>query len=110
MALRNNPRADDRAPPNLRATSCPGGGPPAEDAELAEPNSPFMTKKAKAVVNPLRVRVRKPDGPTPAAAAAFMGNAGKAKEKPVPVPTPRPDYTPAASTTKAGTDLRGTKP
>jgi D-alanyl-D-alanine carboxypeptidase len=72
--------ADPAPPPNLRAQSCPNGGPPPETPG-DEPNSPHLAKKAKPVVNALRVRLGKPDG-APGA------------EKPVPVPTPRPDYTP----------------
>ncbi|NJR14025.1 MAG: hypothetical protein HC779_07550, partial [Phyllobacteriaceae bacterium] len=66
-----------------------------------EPNSPYLARKAKSVVNPLRVRLGTPDAPASMAAAAtgFIG------EKPVPVPTPRPDYTP-----QIGADaLRGTQ-
>jgi D-alanyl-D-alanine carboxypeptidase len=91
-------------PPDRRAQSCPNGGPPAEDAAMAEPDSPFLAAKAKPVVNPLRIRVGKPDGPVPQAAADFMGRAAP-REKQVPVPTPRPDYAPAG-----GDTLRGAKP
>ncbi|MCU0830830.1 MAG: serine hydrolase [Rhizobiaceae bacterium] len=74
-------------PPNLRPVSCPNGAPPVE-AEGDEPQSPHLKRKARQVVNALRVRLGKPDG----------------VEKPVPVPTPRPDYTPPA---QSGA-LRGT--
>ena len=93
-------------PPNLRSKSCPNGGPPAEDANLSEPDSPFLVRKPKEIVNPLRIIVGKPDGPIPAAAEAFFGGKkSNTTEKPVPVPTPRPDYTPASTA-----EIRGTLP
>ena len=102
--------ASKDGPPNLRSKSCPNGGPPAEDAKLSEPDSPYLVRKPNEIVNPLRIAVGKPDGPIPVAAAVFFGGK-KAKaestEKPVPVPTPRPDYRP---TTKTKTDIRGTLP
>ena len=97
-------------PPNLRAKTCPNGGPPAEDANLSEPNSPFLVRKPKEIVNPLRITVGKPDGPIPPAAVAFFGGK-KTKvdpvEKAVPVPTPRPDYTPPSA---VKSEIRGTLP
>jgi D-alanyl-D-alanine carboxypeptidase len=100
------PSAD--APPNIRAKTCPNGGPPAEDAKLGEPDSPYLVRKPKDIVNPLRITIGKPDGPIPVAAAAFFGGKkgkSEAAEKQVPVPTPRPDYTPSADT-----KIRGTLP
>ncbi len=97
-------------PPNIRAKTCPNGGPPAEDANLSEPNSPFLVRKPNDIVNPLRVTVGKPDGPIPPAAAAFFGvkkPKTETPEKPIPVPTPRPDYSPAIN---AKTEIRGTLP
>jgi D-alanyl-D-alanine carboxypeptidase len=94
-------------PPNIRARTCPNGGPPAEDANLSEPNSPYLVRKPSEVVNPLRITIGKPDGPIPEAAAAFFGGKkpkADAAEKSVPVPTPRPDYRPTK------TDIRGTLP
>jgi D-alanyl-D-alanine carboxypeptidase len=100
------PSAD--GPPNIRSKTCPNGGPPAEDANLSEPNSPYLVRKPSEIINPLRITVGKPDGPIPAAAISFFG--GKkpktdVAEKPVPVPTPRPDYVPA---TETQTKIRGT--
>jgi D-alanyl-D-alanine carboxypeptidase len=100
------PSAD--GPPNIRAKTCPNGGPPAEDAQLSEPDSPYLVRKPKDIVNPLRITIGKPDGPIPVAAAAFFGGKkgkSEAAEKQVPVPTPRPDYTPSADT-----KIRGTLP
>ena len=94
-------------PPNIRAKTCPNGGPPPEDASLSEPNSPHLVRKPKVFVNPKRVTVGKPDGPIPAAAVAFFGGQktkANAVEKTVPVPTPRPDYSPSK------TEIRGTLP
>jgi D-alanyl-D-alanine carboxypeptidase len=87
--------------PNIRTKTCPNGGPPAEDANLSEPNSPHMVRKPTEIVNPLRINVGKPDGPIPVAAAAFFGGKKPKTEKPVPVPTPRPDYVPGQG------DIRG---
>ena len=93
--------ASTDGPPNRRSKTCPNGGPPAEDANLSDPDSPFLVQKPKEIVNALRIMVGKPDGPIPAAAQVFFGGK-KPKtatlEKPVPVPTPRPDYTPARDT------------
>jgi D-alanyl-D-alanine carboxypeptidase len=101
-------------PPNIRTKTCPNGGPPAEDAKLSEPNSPYLVRKPSEIVNPLRIQIGKPDGPIPAAAAAFFGGkkakgdiAEKPVEKSVPVPTPRPNYTPPQGS-KA--EIRGTLP
>jgi D-alanyl-D-alanine carboxypeptidase len=96
------------SPPNIRAKTCPNGGPPAEDANLSEPDSPYLVRKPKDIVNPLRITIGKPDGPIPVAAAAFFGGKNgksEAAEKQVPVPTTRPDYTPSADT-----KIRGTLP
>ncbi|MGL4406124.1 MAG: hypothetical protein ACRCT6_10215, partial [Notoacmeibacter sp.] len=96
--------ASAESAPNLRGKSCPNGGPPVEDADLSEPNSPFLARKPAEIINPLRVSVGKPDGLVPVAAQAFFG-AQKTKEKPVPVPTPRPDYAP-----QGNAEMRGTLP
>jgi D-alanyl-D-alanine carboxypeptidase len=98
---------DPSPPPDMRPRTCPAGAPPAEDADLAEPSSPFLGKKAGKTINPLRVRVGRPDGPVPAAAQVFIG-ASAPKAKPVPVPTPRPADAPGAS--GASGNLRGPNP
>jgi D-alanyl-D-alanine carboxypeptidase len=97
-------------PPNIRAKICPNGGPPSEDANLSEPNSPYLVRKPKEIINPLRITVGKPDGPIPTAAISFFGGKkpkADAAEKPVPVPTPRPDYLPNINTK---TEIRGSLP
>ena len=108
-SLRSGP-ISAASPPNIRAKSCPAGGLPAEEANASEPNSPFMVRKPRDIINPLRVTVRNPDGPIAFAAAGFFGTQKSKTEnnkKPIPVPTPRPDYVPASNLKP---DIRGALP
>lgn len=111
--------ASAAAPPNVRAETCPDGAPPAEDANPGQPDSVLLGKKPKEIINPLLIKIGKPDGPVPGAATAFV-NGKKTKpalaETKVPVPTPRPERpnenrseTPRQTDTKTDT-MRGTLP
>ncbi len=111
--------ASAAAPPNVRAKTCPNGAPPAEDANPGQPDSVLLGKKSKEIINPLLIKIGKPDGPVPEAAAVFFNGKTTKQDlagKQVPVPTPRPERpnetrpeTPRQTDTKTDA-MRGTLP